>query len=375
MPEQAGPDLDRGPNWTGRRGEPAGAMGAGSLQGIRVLLAEDDPVNRLLARDLLEGWGIEVAEADNGREAVVRAAQGGFDLILMDIQMPEMDGYEASRRIGALPGGKDLPIIAVTAHAMADERQKCLAAGMKDCITKPVEAETLYSALCRWLALSPDDFHKQDGAPPIQEPGASTPDGLEELNRAGFDVAKVGRWLCTNPGVYQTMLQTWAAEYAGATSAIEAALDADETDVAVAALHRLRGAAGVLGASDLEVSARFVEDALRRDGRAAPELRRRFVAAGERVMASLAVLDISAAVEESGADARIGPQAGDCLDVAQRLDTLEEVLVAGNTRALDYLPWLRRCIGAELSEEYRLLVQQIEGLDFEDALLSLRRLA
>ncbi len=131
--------------------ESAGARrGAGGLAGIAVLVAEDNAVNRLVLEEMLLGAGARVALAGNGREAVerlVQAGRGAFDVVLMDVQMPEMDGYEATRRIVEFAPG--LPIIGQTAHALAEERDKCLAAGMVAHIAKPVDIDDLVAAIRR----------------------------------------------------------------------------------------------------------------------------------------------------------------------------------------------------------------------------------
>jgi PAS domain S-box-containing protein len=118
---------------------------------IRVLLAEDNAINQEVARELLRAAGCEVEVADNGRRAVEMARAGGYDVILMDMQMPELDGIEASRQIRALPGLSRVPIIAMTANAFAEDRAACLAAGMNDHVAKPVHAATLYDTLARWV--------------------------------------------------------------------------------------------------------------------------------------------------------------------------------------------------------------------------------
>ncbi|KAB2925216.1 MAG: response regulator [Dechloromonas sp.] len=119
--------------------------------GARILLVEDEPINREVSRDLLEEAGVSVDTATDGEEACQRAAGKRYDLILMDMQMPRMNGLDATRAIRALPGGATVPIIAMTANAFAEDRQRCLAAGMNDHIGKPVDPETLFATLLRWL--------------------------------------------------------------------------------------------------------------------------------------------------------------------------------------------------------------------------------
>jgi CheY-like chemotaxis protein len=124
--------------------------------GARILLAEDNPVNQEVALGMLENLGCTAELAASGLEAVEAALRAGFDLILMDCQMPGMDGYEATQRIREheqAAGGKKepTPIIALTAHAMQGDREKCIAAGMDDYLTKPFNLEQLSAALHRWL--------------------------------------------------------------------------------------------------------------------------------------------------------------------------------------------------------------------------------
>jgi len=119
--------------------------------GCRILLAEDNALNQEVAQDLLHDAGLAVSVAEDGHQAVSLAQSGGFDLVLMDVNMPHLDGLQATRAIRELPGCADLPILAMTAGAFAEDRARCLEAGMNDFVAKPVVPEVLYQALLRWL--------------------------------------------------------------------------------------------------------------------------------------------------------------------------------------------------------------------------------
>jgi signal transduction histidine kinase/HPt (histidine-containing phosphotransfer) domain-containing protein/ActR/RegA family two-component response regulator len=330
-----------------------------SLRGVRVLVAEDDPVSQLLARDLLSRRGALVTVAANGTEAVSAAAQGDFDIVLMDVRMPEMDGLEACRRIRALPAG-GLPIIALTANALAGERERCLAAGMDGYLTKPLEPEALYAELGRWLRSLADVI----GTP---APAHATVAAAPAL--PGFDAVKVLRWLDEAPDALHGMVQTFAAECPASATAIGAALEAGDRTRAGNLLHRLRGAAGALGAEELAAAAGRLELSLVSDGPVDADLRGHFFASAAATVAALAALEIPAVEDASQAYTAPGSE-----EQSQRLRELEALLEAGNTRALDHVPWLEGWVRAEAPREGRELLRQIEALDFTAALEILRGL-
>ena len=121
------------------------------LAGKRILLAEDEPVNREITMELLGYVGLQVEVAEDGQQAVDLAQRKPFDLILMDMQMPRLDGLQATEQIRRLLGGRHLPILAMTANAFAEDKARCLAAGMDDFISKPVSPMLLFETLLRWL--------------------------------------------------------------------------------------------------------------------------------------------------------------------------------------------------------------------------------
>ena len=120
--------------------------------GKRILMAEDEPINQEITRGLLEDVGLLVDAADDGAQALQMALKNDYALILMDMQMPKMSGIDASMSIRKLPGRANVPIVALTANAFTEDREKCLAAGMNDFITKPLDPELMFKVVYRWLS-------------------------------------------------------------------------------------------------------------------------------------------------------------------------------------------------------------------------------
>jgi CheY-like chemotaxis protein len=328
-----------------------------ALRGARVLVAEDDATSQLLVRELLGRLGAVVTVAATGTEAVAAAARADFDIVLMDVRMPEMDGLEASRRIRALPDGGP-PIIALTANALAGERERCLGAGMDGYLTKPLEPETLYAELCRWLRV-----------PAVEIGALERPAPAVDAALPGFDAPNVRRWLDEAPDAWRGMARAFVAEWPATATAIGSALDAGDRARAGNLLHRLRGAAGVLGAEELCEAAGRLEVALADEGPVDTGLRVRFSATAEAALAIIAGFEEPAPKALSAGGGEPG-----CAQRSQRLHELEALLEAGNTRALEHLPWLERWVDAEAPGEARDLPRQIEALDFPAALETLRGL-
>jgi len=268
------------------------------LRGARILLVEDNEINQQVAREILEGAGLVVTVANNGREAVDAVKQSPYDAVLMDVQMPVMDGYAATREIrkweeelkaqssklkaekeliaqGSKLNKKDsdelsafsfqpsarakrVPIIAMTAHALAGDEDKSLAAGMNGHVTKPIDPDQLFAALAQWIKLDrrkalagPADVASE--ASPPQQPKLPEDDLPESL--PGFDLAVGLRRLMGNKRLYRKLLLDFGGQYTQVAAELRQALDAGDFAKSHRLVHNLKGLAGNLAAVDLQAAA------------------------------------------------------------------------------------------------------------------------
>ena len=220
--------------------------------GKRILLAEDNPINQVVACELLRLAGLVVETAQDGLRAVEMASKRAYDLILMDMQMPELDGLDATRLIRREAGFCN-PIIAMTANAFGEEKAACLQAGMNDHISKPVDPETLYATLLRWLANSSTHaLSSTDG-------GRDSSSLIARLRSIeGLDVDVGLRNVGGSATLFERMLRQFAATYASGVPELDALATPHEREQASRASHSLRGSGATLGASSLaDVLAEF----------------------------------------------------------------------------------------------------------------------
>ena len=235
----------------------------------RVLLAEDNPINREVALELLREVGLNPDLAADGAQALDLARAHVYDLILMDVQMPVLDGLAATRAIRALPGYARTPILALTANALGEDRALCLAAGMNDHVGKPVEPEQLFAALLRWL---PEDGDTGERVGPAPGPAREDAGPLERLAAIpGLDSASALRHIGGRPESLIRLMRLFAADARDDMAQVRERLAAGDAVSAQRVAHSLKGLAGTLGAEGLRAEALALEMALR-EGRPRAEL-------------------------------------------------------------------------------------------------------
>lgn len=243
-----------------------GAGKSAELLGVRVLLAEDNPVNQFVQKEILESLGLDVELADNGRQVLTSLQQEPPDLILMDIQMPEMDGLSASRSIRAESRFRDLPIIAMTAYHMEQEREKCLEAGMNEVMPKPMQPEQLLSCIARWIA--PSGQGLIPGGAWAQAEGQEIPEvSTEPRAGASLQTVDIQRGLQRLNGkqhLFDRSLRLFVSNYASGSVRVHDLLRKERQEEAARYCHTMKGAAATICAERLHEAICDLEAELKR---------------------------------------------------------------------------------------------------------------
>lgn len=233
-----------------------------SIQGARVLLAEDNEINQEIAVELLEDAGLKVIVANNGKEAVDKAKQFTFDCVLMDMQMPVMDGYEATRTLRGMKQFKNIPIIAMTANAMAGDREKCLEAGMNDHVAKPVNTKELFDALNKWI---PEQEKKE--VTPVSQIEAraqkSEAKSAFPVELPGLDINAGLQIVSGKEKLYRKLLKKFERDYSSARNTMGELWEKEDLKEAERFAHTIKGVAANIGAKELSVAAGEIEDTIR----------------------------------------------------------------------------------------------------------------
>ncbi len=351
----------------GTHGSTSAGFNFESIRGGRVLLVEDNELNREVATGLLEGAPVTVSAADNGEVALQMLNEGKYDMVLMDMQMPVMDGLAATRAIRQKSQFKDLPIIAMTANAMADDREKCLEAGMNDYLAKPIDPDKLFDALLRWIpartaapnVVAAPVVMKQracaDSAP-LEIPGIDT---QTALNRTGGNRQR-----------YVSLLRKFADSQVGAVGKIRAALNAQDSATAQRIAHSLKGAAANLGANALAIAAGSTEVAIKTQGEVEPAL----VEMERTLVTAVAAIQKTLPPAEQVEPTLSGN--GDPSVVLQPLSRLKKLLEADDSEAPEFILEAEGSFSAVLSPtEIETLTRMVSDFDYESALRAVSGIA
>ncbi|HYD59469.1 MAG TPA: response regulator [Noviherbaspirillum sp.] len=334
--------------------QPPGVSADYVLEGLRVLLVEDNAINQQIAAELMSSAGIVVDVADNGRIALDMLKSGvQYDIVLMDLQMPEMDGFATTEAIRGNMALAHLPVVAMTAHAMAEERERCIDAGMNDHIAKPIDPDVLFATLARWDRRKP-----QDGLAVARE--IIPMDDMGAMARNDWiDTAGALNRLGGNAALLQRLLAQFAEEYGGQAERIEFLLAAGDRAAAKRAAHTLKGLAGNLGATALAKVAEELEKAIH-----AGQEDDLLIADFAAVCAST-VAAIRAMVPVQGTDV---PKSGASVDSRETVQQLSQYLSTGNADAVDYFSAHRGALLAVLGRQAAPVERAINNYDFETAL-------
>jgi CheY-like chemotaxis protein len=246
------------------------------IQGANVLLVEDNEINQQVAREILEGAGLKVNLANDGQEAVNAVKENEYDAVLMDVQMPVMDGYTATREIRKDERFKELPIIAMTAHAMAGDEDKSLESGMNGHVTKPIDPDQLFATLQKWIKPSEKRVHVQQPEVPVEQSESDKTVPVEdELPESlpGFDLDAGLARLMGNKRLYRKLLVDFGSKYTGTAGEIRKAMDTKDFEQAHSLVHNLKGLAGNLEAKDLQAAAVSLEKTVKGVGKKTPPIK------------------------------------------------------------------------------------------------------
>lgn len=335
----------------------------GAISGAELLLVEDNDINQQVARELLESVGMRVSIANNGKEGVEMVESRFWDLVLMDIQMPVMDGYEASRAIRELPGYQDLPIVAMTANAMSGDRELCLAAGMNDHVAKPIDPSNLYATLKKWIKI-------RDGlgtAPLSSIDGKSGEVNFPESIQ-GIDLEAGLSRVAGNEKLYLRLLRKFGSSQGAAVTEIQTILDSVGVGAAVERAHTLKGVAGNIGAMELHRIVASLELALTDGQSDVADLLNAAQVSLNELKVGLESVPEEELVETSAAKL-------DREQLAHSLNRLFKLLLNDNTEAEKLAEQLLPQVEADMRLDLEGIVSTLGSYDFESAITQLQSLA
>jgi PAS domain S-box-containing protein len=345
-----------------------------SIQGGRVLLVEDNKINQQIACEFLRNSGLIVSVVENGQEALDALKHDEYDTVLMDIQMPVMDGYRATREIRALPQFNDLPIIAMTANANMEDREKALACGMNEHIPKPVDRIELIKTLTRFIS-----------AKPILQPSQNTSIRVSDFLSAnvvehslspirGLDLEEGLRRVGYNEELYKSLLTQFIANKSEFMEKIESAIQEKEMEIAAKLLHSLKGVTGNIGAKDLTAKIIQIEEKLR-DNKLDSEFYSILDSAKQSMETLTAGIVLLGGKYSSTRDIEISLPLPEYENLAPMLEVLKNLILDSNLKSRDYINTIEETFsGTPIKEFLRPVNNHLTQFNFSKASETLKDL-
>jgi two-component system sensor histidine kinase/response regulator len=341
-----------------------------ALEGAQVLLAEDNEINQQIAVELLTSAGVDVVVAANGREALEKLMQGStsYDIVLMDIQMPEMDGYEATRRIRSEKRFADLPILAMTAHALLEERHKAMEAGMNDHISKPIDPQAMFETLRRYYRTP----REQD---PRATHAVTQSKHTTALEIEGIDVEGGIRRVAGNWKLYVDLLRRYVEGQKDSAERVREALGNKDMALAERIAHTAKGVSGNIGAADVQSVAGELEESIEKGNTQSQteEILKRFSRALEKAVARIgSALRATSESKEKNS----GRKAVNSSVVKEILRKLTQYAEESDSEACEYLESTREDLATVCSSEVlKKLTASLKSYNFAMAREALQQLS
>ena len=339
-----------------------------AIRGAKILLVEDNELNQEVATGLLAEGGFDIDIADNGEIALKKVQERSYDVVLMDMQMPVMDGVTATREVRKLPRHAALPIIAMTANVMASDLEECRAAGMNDHVAKPIDPEELFAALLKWIPAPPPSAGVQSKAiEPATIEAKISEDAIAAI--PGLDVQAGLKRVLNRRASYEGLLRKFVTGQANAVKAVRSRLEAGEREAAQRTAHTLKGIAGTIGATALQERAAVVEHAVKSgqpESEMTPALDRTEEELARLVQAIIAALPAEQA--EGPAPAEI-----DWAHAKQIVARIETLLANDDSEAVEVFNQNASLLRAACGNVASSIAKDIAGFMFPNALSALRQ--
>ncbi|MEA4926027.1 MAG: response regulator [Syntrophomonadaceae bacterium] len=340
------------------------------IKGVKILLAEDNEINQQVAREILNQMGLEVDIAANGLEALKMLEEADYDLVLMDVQMPVMDGYEATGRIRSSRRWANLPVIAMTAHALREDREKSFHAGMNDQVNKPIDPTELWAAIAKYVRIgsistfgarkTDEDIGYAEDRPCPEIPGIMVSEGLERVDG--------------NRSLYQKLLFQFCEGNIDTLNSIKNALSIGDEKTAGRLLHTVKGVAANIGAVELAAAAAELETALQQGCAVDDALFTKFGHSLATVTSGINAFKEATAVIEAAEDEMTASVDTD--RVRPLLINLAQMLESGSIKCADQMDLLEVYLSKTIvKKQYYQLRKDVEMFEMDNALDKLKVIA